>query len=130
MSWYVGQTLEDMTRDAILSAYRHCEKNKERTAIILGISVKTVYNKLIDYGVIKKNEKGEDIDGATNVWGETSEADSSTTGISLESALEVRQEFSMPVRVQAKIQEMPPKSNEPRGPLKTSRAHKAGKVQI
>jgi len=43
----VGSTLADAERAILLGTLRHCGGNKRRTAEMLGISVKTIYNKLV-----------------------------------------------------------------------------------
>ena len=40
-------TLAEVEREVILATLRHCGGNKRRTAEMLGVSVKTVYNKLV-----------------------------------------------------------------------------------
>lgn len=44
-----GQTLEALERQAIEAALEHCGNDKTRAAQLLGVSVKTVYNKLLRY---------------------------------------------------------------------------------
>jgi DNA-binding NtrC family response regulator len=43
----IGTTLADAEREVLLATLRHCGGNKRRTAEMLGVSVKTVYNKLV-----------------------------------------------------------------------------------
>lgn len=45
----VGRTLADVERDLILETLAHCGDNRTRTAGILGISIRTLRNKLKDY---------------------------------------------------------------------------------
>ena len=40
-------TLAQAEREVLLATLRHCGGNKRRTAEMLGVSVKTVYNKLV-----------------------------------------------------------------------------------
>ncbi len=47
----VGVSLAEAERTLLLATLRHCGGNKRRTAEILGVSLKTVYNKLVGYGV-------------------------------------------------------------------------------
>ena len=47
----IGTTLADAEREVLLATLRHCGGNKRRTAEMLGVSVKTVYNKLVADGV-------------------------------------------------------------------------------
>ena len=46
----VGTTLADAERALILATLEHFEGHKERTAAALGVSLKTLYNRLKDYG--------------------------------------------------------------------------------
>ncbi len=43
----VGTTMAEAERQLLLATLRHCKGNKRRTAEMLGISLKTVYNKLV-----------------------------------------------------------------------------------
>jgi two-component system, response regulator FlrC len=45
----VGRTVAEVERDLILETLRHCLGNRTRTAAILGISIRTLRNKLNDY---------------------------------------------------------------------------------
>ena len=45
----VGSTLEDSEKRLILATLEHCKGNKNETARLLGISLKTLYNRLNVY---------------------------------------------------------------------------------
>ncbi|MDB5825962.1 MAG: two component, sigma54 specific, transcriptional regulator, Fis family [Variovorax sp.] len=45
----IGSPLADAERALILATYEHCGRQKERTASMLGISMKTLYNRLKEY---------------------------------------------------------------------------------
>ena len=45
----VGTTLAEMERQAIFATLDHCSGNKRRAAEILGVSLKTLYNRLSEY---------------------------------------------------------------------------------
>ncbi|MEJ1170736.1 sigma-54-dependent transcriptional regulator [Variovorax sp. CCNWLW235] len=45
----VGTQLADVERRVILATYERCGRHKERTAALLGISMKTLYNRLKEY---------------------------------------------------------------------------------
>ncbi len=45
----VGRTVADVERDLILDTLDHCHGNRTRAAGILGISIRTLRNKLADY---------------------------------------------------------------------------------
>jgi DNA-binding NtrC family response regulator len=46
----VGTSLADVERQVILATFGHYQQQRERTAAALGVSVKTLYNKLKEYG--------------------------------------------------------------------------------
>jgi DNA-binding NtrC family response regulator len=46
----IGTTMADAERELLLATLRHCRGNKRRAADVLGVSLKTVYNKLVGYG--------------------------------------------------------------------------------
>jgi len=66
-----GTSLADADRQLILATLEQCGGVKTRAAEILGISLKTLYNRLVEYG----NERGK---GGTGETGE--EAQTSATG--------------------------------------------------
>ena len=43
----IGTTMADAEREVLLATLKHCGGNKRRTAEMLGVSLKTVYNKLV-----------------------------------------------------------------------------------
>ena len=45
----VGRTVAEVERDLILETLKHCLGNRTRAAIVLGISIRTLRNKLNDY---------------------------------------------------------------------------------
>jgi DNA-binding NtrC family response regulator len=45
----VGMTIAEVERRVFVATLRHCGGNKRRTAEMLGVSVKTVYNKLVGW---------------------------------------------------------------------------------
>ena len=46
---FVGRTVSDMERDLILETLSHCLGNRTHAANILGISIRTLRNKLAEY---------------------------------------------------------------------------------
>jgi two-component system, NtrC family, response regulator AtoC len=46
----IGTSLADAEKQLILATLRHHKQQRERTAAVLGISLKTLYNRLKDYG--------------------------------------------------------------------------------
>ena len=51
VSFPVGTTVEEAERTLILRTLEHTRNNKTRAAVVLGISLKTLHNKLKEYGV-------------------------------------------------------------------------------
>jgi DNA-binding NtrC family response regulator len=45
----IGSAMADVERDVILATLRHYNHHKERVAAVLGISLKTLYNRLKEY---------------------------------------------------------------------------------
>jgi DNA-binding NtrC family response regulator len=45
----VGRTVAEVERDLILETLKHCHGNRSHAANILGISIRTLRNKLNDY---------------------------------------------------------------------------------
>jgi DNA-binding protein Fis len=45
----VGRTVAEVERDLILETLQHCLGNRTRAAAVLGISIRTLRNKLNDY---------------------------------------------------------------------------------
>ncbi|WP_029000455.1 helix-turn-helix domain-containing protein [Azohydromonas australica] len=45
----VGTSMAEMERQLILATLHHCKQHKEQTAVMLGISMKTLYNRLREY---------------------------------------------------------------------------------
>jgi len=54
----VGTTVEEAEKGLILRTLEHTKNNKTRAAEILGISLKTLHNKLKEYGAAKEEEVG------------------------------------------------------------------------
>lgn len=50
ISWTWGQTLEDLEKKTILAALKLARGNQTMAASALGISTRTLYNKLKTYG--------------------------------------------------------------------------------
>jgi two-component system, response regulator FlrC len=45
----VGRTVAEVERDLILETLKHCLGNRTRAALVLGISIRTLRNKLNEY---------------------------------------------------------------------------------
>ena len=63
----VGRTVADVERDLILETLKHCLGNRTHAANILGISIRTLRNKLNEYsadGVPIPPPNGGDVRGA------------------------------------------------------------------
>ena len=55
----LGISLPEAERQFILATLRHFKNHKERTAAALGISLKTLYNRLKDYGQVREGGDGD-----------------------------------------------------------------------
>lgn len=89
--WQPGVTLEEVERDVILKALRFYSLNRAKTAVALGVSRRTIDNKLAKY-------KGEESGKPLYLEGRTH----------LESAKESAKERTMSVRQPEEVQEVPP----------------------
>ena len=54
----VGTTVSEAEKSLIQLTLRHTKNNKTRAAEILGISLKTLFNKLKEYGAAAETEAG------------------------------------------------------------------------
>lgn len=118
LMWQPGMTLEDVEKRVIEQALRYYSGNKTQTAVGLGISVKTLYNKLHQYGVSdgqQRTEKDSRIQNAPNGSQRARE-----NGIQTEAWVQVQpsakvsaqQPVSLPVG--EKVQTLPPTGDAPR----------------
>ena len=55
----IGLPLAQAERELILATYEHCGRHKERTAAMLGISMKTLYNRLKAYRELDASSEEE-----------------------------------------------------------------------
>ena len=53
----VGSSMAEAERQLIQATLKHCRYQKEKTAALLGISLKTLYNRLRDYANVKEQRK-------------------------------------------------------------------------
>ena len=62
LQFVVGTPLEDIEREVIVATLEHCHGRKRETAELLGVSLKTLYNRLNEYrGVAANDYAGCDI---------------------------------------------------------------------
>lgn len=52
----LGISMADAEYQLILATLKHCNNHKERTAAVLGVSLKTLYNRLKEYGAGNKSD--------------------------------------------------------------------------
>ena len=52
--WQPGMSLADVEKEVIIKAYSFYRENKTQTSIALGVSIRTLDNRLEKYGLIKK----------------------------------------------------------------------------
>jgi DNA-binding NtrC family response regulator len=53
----VGASIAEVERRLIIATLEHCDGHKEKTAEVLGVSLKTLYNRLREYGQISTSEE-------------------------------------------------------------------------
>ena len=106
MSWQPGMTLEQVEKATILLAFRFYGGVQTTTAHALGISTRTLYNKLQSYGV-KGLENG--VESGTQGEGDGQHAMETETGSSLEPVTKVSTQQPVPVRKREEIQDVLPK---------------------
>ena len=58
LQFAIGTSLTDMERQTIFATLDHCSGNKRRTAEILGVSLKTLYNRLTEYSAAAQDIEG------------------------------------------------------------------------
>lgn len=105
--WQPGMSLEQLEKEVITTAVRFYGDDKTKTALALGISVKTIYNKLEQY-----EREGQDRLQAEAKRNEEAESArvQAQGGVHIQSAVENdRAQRSMSVREREKVQEMPSK---------------------
>jgi DNA-binding NtrC family response regulator len=56
----LGISIADAERALILATLRHCRHQKERTAAVLGVSLKTLYNRLKQYAAAEPSGEWDD----------------------------------------------------------------------
>ena len=59
VSFHIGTTVEEAEKGLILRTLQHTRNNKTRAAEILGISLKTLHNKLKEYGTGREEAQAE-----------------------------------------------------------------------
>lgn len=101
MNWQPGVTLAQVEKQVILEAFRYCGQNKTRTAQMLDIAVRTLDNKLEQYGTGKEVTPKPDTN--TRIGPDTS------SGLHMEPVKIDAQKQPVPMRERQEIQKMPPK---------------------
>jgi hypothetical protein len=51
VTWLIGHSVAEVERELVLLTLRHCSGNRTRSARVLGISVRTLRNKISEYAV-------------------------------------------------------------------------------
>ena len=62
--WLVGSSLRDVERDLVLETLSHTRGNRTAAAALLGVSVRTLLNKIVEYsaeGVCPRHESHDEI---------------------------------------------------------------------
>jgi len=103
--WQPGISLADVERQVILMAYRFYGEHRAKTADGLKISIKTLYNRLKEYGVKDDGQYQEfRIQEDSKIDpGPLPQSHSTKAGDGLESAEKMAQESTVSVRKRGKV---------------------------
>lgn len=124
--WQPGQTLEMVERQVIKKALKFFHDHKTKTAEALGISLRTLQNKLDKY-------EEEDIE-SSRIEQQAKERDEAflkacrakpETGSRVESVVTISEEQPMPVRERTEVQTLPPGQNKSNSAGKGRSEHKS-----
>ncbi|CAN5659112.1 sigma-54 dependent transcriptional regulator [soil metagenome] len=58
LKFEIGTSLAEIERQVMLATFEHFGRNKERTAAALGVSMKTLYNRLKEYSTVPRTSDG------------------------------------------------------------------------
>lgn len=94
--WQPGKSLAQIEKESILAAYQFYGHNKEMTARALGISTKTIYNKIEQY-------EGRISESQNEVQDESQEQLQAGAGQRLEPSTEVPQKRSVSLRKRKEV---------------------------
>ena len=61
--WFVGMTIKDAEKEIIKRALKFYDENKTQTARSLGIAIRTLDNKIKEYGIELKTRQKEEGQG-------------------------------------------------------------------
>jgi DNA-binding NtrC family response regulator len=69
--WLVGSSLQDVERDLVLETLSHTHGNRTEAARLLGVSVRTLRNKIVEYSAegiyVPRRESQDEILSSTSV---------------------------------------------------------------
>jgi hypothetical protein len=89
--WQPGITLEEIEKQVILAALRFYSQNRTHAASALGISVRTIQNKIAKYN-------GEPVEEDDGVYEEQSKSDVAAAGVQMESSAKFPSKRRLSVR--------------------------------
>lgn len=101
INWQPGMTVASVEREVILSALQFYGGNKTKTADALDIALRTLQNKLHEYGVMDGKAKLQR--SAEEIKRNKEQGLQATTGGHLESSGEVPTEQSVPLRQRKEV---------------------------
>lgn len=141
ITWSPGITLESIEKQVILKAFKFYRENAAQTAIALGVSDKTVRNKIEQYQkeekdnelrAIEQREKELEFQRRARGVGiaqpngydanvarfekEKSERLRSETGLSMESSAQASQEYAVPMQEREEVQGVSSQKSRPGRP--------------
>lgn len=106
--WQPGVTLADVEKQTIELALRYTQGNKVKAAHILGVSSRTIYNKLHSWGMMGQEEFNGLQEQAEAGEAERAAGQGPEAGARVQPAPEVAPQRGLPVRKQKKIQAVSP----------------------
>lgn len=134
--WSPGVTLEAIEKQVILKAFQFYRGNKTQTSIALGISIRTLDNKLAQYKEESsqqqeredaQREREADFQRRSRGLAKTPISSVQTkNGEQLESVKDVPEKSPMPLSERKKVQDLPPRQATPSGDTRTSGRIHAG----
>ena len=119
-TWYVGMTLDEMEKNIILKSLHFYHGNKTKTAESLGISIRTIDNKLEKY----QEQENERIKRDGEREQRAAIALSQAQGrVQVEPSVKIAEEPALPMRQRTEVQEMPLRQVAGNNPNKSRKSY-------
>lgn len=108
ISWQPGITIDQLEKEVIIKALQFYGNNKTQTSIALGISTRTLDNKLEKYREEENDFQRRAVEISRDQQARILAHQGKGTGVHGESAFEARPQQQVPVQQREKIQEVSP----------------------